>query len=391
MTPPKGPRGPDEPPLDMDTDEALARFAQTDPQDAEQAASAFKGAPLSLVEDGETGDRFLVYRTKDEVRAELRVDSETFWATQGQMATMFGVTPQNITAHLKNIFSDGELAETAVCKESLHAGRDGKKYHTKFYDLNALIAVGYRVGGPMGTMFRIWATDKLFQLLTKGFTLDERRLKNPGGLRDHFEELLETIRDIRSSESRMWTRILDLASYCDDYNKDDKAQHFSFFAEIQNTMHWAVSQKTAAEIVVAEVDADKTNAGVIHFDGRQPTVKEASTAKNLLGEIQIKALNHITSLTLEFFDSQAEQRRPTTLALFLAKMRELVKLDGRPLKQAGYAGSIGAKQAETHAAEQIREWKLRQRALKEGQGEKALTQLVTNAKALAQSKPKKDK
>lgn len=177
MTPPKGPRGASEPPLEPDA------------------------GPLALVEDEETGDRLLVYRAKDEVRAELRVETETFWATQGQMAMMFAVTSQNISTHIKNIFAEGELSEAAVCKEFLRTGRDGKRYPTKLYDLNAVIAVGYRVGGPMGTMFRIWATDKLFQYLNKGFVIDERRMKNPHGLPDHFEELLETIRDIRSSES----------------------------------------------------------------------------------------------------------------------------------------------------------------------------------------------
>ncbi len=385
MTPPKGPRGPYEPPFtsDMDADEALARFTQADPTEADQLAADAKDAPLPLVEDEDTGDKFLVYRGKEGVRADLRVDGETFWATQAQMATMFGVDQSGISRHIKNIIDDGELSEEFAMRK-LHSSQGGN-----LYNLNMLIAVGYRVSGPMGTMFRIWATDRLFQYLTKGFVIDERRLKNPDGLTDHFEELLEIIRDIRSSESRMWTRILDLASFCSDYDKDNRQQQIEFFAEIQNTMHWAVSEKTAAEIVVAEVSADKPNAGVMHFDGRQPTVKEASTAKNLLGEMPIKALNHITSLTLEFFDSQAEQRRPTTLPQFLQKMRDLVKLDGRPLKQPGYAGKITSKQAEMHASEQVREWKRRQKALKEAAGEKALTQLAGSVKALTPPKSKK--
>ncbi len=342
--------------------------------------------PVLLVEDEDTGDRLLVYRGKDEIRADLRVEGDTFWATQGQMAMMFAVTPQNISMHLKNVFAEGELVESSVCKESLHTGRDGKRYSTKLYDLNALISVGYRVGGPMGTMFRVWATEKLFQYLTKGFVLDDRRMKNPGGLPDHFEELLDRIRDIRSSEMRMWTRVQELASFCSDYDARDAKQHGNFFAEIQNTMHWAVSQKTAAEIVRDEVSADKPNAGVIHFDGKQPTVDDAATAKNLLGEMPIKALNNITTLTLEFFESQAEQRRPTTLAQFLEKMRELVKLDGRPVKPVGYLGTTSQKQARAHASAQVKEWKARQRALAETEGENALRDIAAKVKAVPKPK-----
>ena len=221
------------------------------------------------------------------------------------MADMFAVTKQDISKHLRNIFKEGELVETSVVNQQLITAADGKRYQTKLYDLNALIAVGYRIEARLGTLFRIWATDKLFQYLSKGFVIDEPRLKNPDGRPDFFDELLERIRDIRSSEARMWTRTLELASFCNDYDKNDEDQHIEFFAEIQNTMHWAVSQRTAAQIVRDEVRADKDNAGVIHFAGRQPTVAEAKNAKNLLGETQIKALNHITSLTLEFFESQA--------------------------------------------------------------------------------------
>lgn len=181
---------------------------------------------FALVEDEDTGDRFLVYRAKDGVRADLRVEGETFWATQAQMAMMFGVDQSGISRHVSNIFAEGELSEE-FAMQKMHSSKGGN-----LYNLNMLISVGYRVSGPMGTMFRIWATDKLFQYLNKGFVIDERRLKNPDGLPDHFEELLETIRDIRSSESRMWTRILELASFCSDYNKDDAAQHVTFFAEI---------------------------------------------------------------------------------------------------------------------------------------------------------------
>jgi hypothetical protein len=333
-------------------------------------------APLPLVEDGETGDRFLVYRAGDDVRAELRVVGDSFWATQAQMAAMFDIDVSVVSRHIANVFAEGELTEAT----NLHKVQISRGQPTTFYSLNVLIAVGYRVSGPLGTMFRIWATERLFQYLTKGWVIDERRLKNPDGRPDHFDELLEAIRDIRSSEKRMWTRILELAAFCVDYDPQNRTQHVQFFAEIQNTMHWAVSQKTAAEIVIDEVSADKPYAGVLHFSGKQPTVDEAATAKNLLGEPQIKALNNITSLLLEFFESQAEQRRPTTLAAFLERMRELVKLDGRPLKPKGHFGTASAEQAKKHASEQIRIWKQRQKALREEEGDVALRKLAASTK-----------
>jgi hypothetical protein len=354
------------------------------------AAVESDAGALVLTPDEDTGDRLLVYQGKDGVRVDLKVEGDTFWATQAQMAMMFGVEENTITYHLGRIYAEGELLREATARKirgvRLEGGRKVSR-EIEYFDLNALISVGYRVGGPLGTMFRIWATERLFQLLTKGFVLDERRLKNPDGRPDYFDDLLDRIRDIRSSEKRMWMRVQELATFCNDFDADDPAKHARFFAEIQNTMHWAVSQKTAAEIVVDEVNADKNNAGVLHFDGPEPTVKEATIAKNLLGEPLIAGLNHITSLTLEFFESQAEQRRPTTLDEFLNKMRELVKLDGRPVKPAGHYGKITAQQAKEHAARELREWRSRRRAIKEAEGEKTLAALAKSLK----SKPRKKK
>jgi hypothetical protein len=361
------------------------RFAQADPKEIEQAILVDRpgAGPISLIEDGDTGDRFLVYMGKDGVRVDLRVQGDTFFATQAQMADMFGIDRTVVGRHIRNVFSEGELPE----ERNVHSMHLSPTKPTKLYSLNVMISVGYRVESKLGTMFRIWATDTLFQYLTKGFVLDDRRLKNPDGQPDFFDELLARIADIRSSEKRMWTRVLELASFCNDYNKDDTKQHVEFFAEIQNTMHWAASQRTAPEIVRQEVNADKDYAGVLHFDGRQPTVDEARTAKNLLGEDHISALNHITGLTLQFFESQAEQRRPTTLEQFLGRVRELVKLDGRPLKRPGYAGEVSRPQADKWAAEQVRIWKAKQKALKEESGERALANLA--ARASNRKKPEK--
>ena len=342
--------------------------------------------PVTIREDGDTGDRFLVYVSKDGVRAELRVVGDTFWATQAQMAHMFGVDVRTVSEHIQNIFRDGELVSDSVIRESRITAADGKGYRTSLYSLDVIIAVGYRVSSRLGTMFRIWATQVLMAYLTKGFVIDDERLKNPDGKPDFFDELLDRIRDIRSSEKRMWTRILELASFCVDYDPHDQSQHTEFFADIQNTLHWAVLQKTASELIVERIDRRKESAGVVTFKGAVPTVAEATTAKNLLHEPEIKALNQITSLMLEFFDSQAEQRRTTTLGEFQIKLRELIKLDGRPLKPWGAATSVSHAKAAAHAAREIKAYKDQRRLEAENAGEDQLRQIAKTLKDKKRSK-----
>ncbi len=331
-------------------------------------------------EDGDTGDRFLVYVSKDGVRAELRVVGDTFWATQAQMAHMFGVNVRTVSEHIRNVFEDGELIADSVVRESRITAADSKTYRTNLYSLDVIIAVGYRVSSRLGTMFRIWATQVLMAYLTKGFVIDDERLKNPDGKPDFFDELLDRIRDIRSSEKRMWTRILELASFCVDYDPRDKSQHIEFFADIQNTLHWAVLQKTASDLVLERVDHRHENAGVITFKGAMPTMNEAATAKNLLHEPEIKALNHITSLMLEFFDSQAEQRRSTTLSEFQIKLRDLIKLDGRPLKPFGAATTVSHAKATAHVSREIKAFKDAKRIENEKAGEDQLRQIAKSLK-----------
>lgn len=346
--------------------------------------------PISVIEDGDTGDRFIVYRANDGVRAELRVIGDTFWATRAQMAEMFDIDVRTVSYHLTNIFSEGELDPDSVSQDSWLTAADGKRYRTSLYSLDAMISVGYRVNSRLGTMFRIWATKVLMQYLTKGFVIDDERLKNPDGKPDFFEELLDRIRDIRSSEKRMWTRILELATFCVDYDPRDPTQHTEFFAEIQNTLHWAVLQKTAPEVVVERVDSRKASAGVMSFKGELPTVSEAQIAKNLLHETEIKALNHITSLMLEFFDSQVEQRRSTTLGQFQIKLRDLIKLDGRPLKPLGHAGSVTRAAADKWASKEIQAFKRRKRLEAEAAGEQVLSDMAAKVKAAVRIRKRRE-
>lgn len=373
--------------LDLDPDEALERFALTDPDEADALAKDAGAGQFEESESHDTGDRLLPYVGKNGVQVDLIVEGGSFWASQGQIADIFGIDRSVVSKHIKKIVADGELSEEG----NVHLVHISPTRPTKLYNLDMVISVGYRVEARNGTLFRMWATDKLVQYLTKGFVMDDERLKNPAssGQSDYFDELLARVRDIRSSEARMWMRVLEFAEFCSDYDKNSTTQGATFFAEIQNTMHWAVHQNTAAGLIRDRVHADKPNAGVISFKGKMPTVDEAATAKNLLAEAEIAALNHITSLVLEFFESQVEQRRLTTLPEFVSKMRQLVSLDGRPLKKLNYAGEVSGPAARKWASDQVGEWKRRQKALKEAAGEKALSDLAGKVKALSKHKPKK--
>lgn len=344
---------------------------------AKQAAEArWKAEPLQLFEDAETGDRFVLYTAANDVKFKLLFEGSEPWATQKQMADLFAVTQQNIAYHVGQIAKSGELdGDEAVHKEILYTAADGKAYKTKIYSLDMVLSVGQRVNSRQGVMFRRWSRSIERQYLLHGFAIDVERLENPGEQPDHFQDLLEKIRHIRSSEKRMWTRVLELASFCSDYGLMTDEDRENFFATIQNAMHWSVTQMTAAETIFSRLDASKENAGVVTFRGEMPTVKEAKVAKNFLGPSEIETLNLVTSMTLEFFESQAEQRRPTTIAQFLGKMRDLLKLDGRPLIRENNRGSVSMGDAKAKASAEIKAYKERIRLEREIAGEKALLQL----------------
>lgn len=210
----------------------------------------------------QTGSQFLVYQTEDgKLKIDVRFEGETVWLAQQQMAELFQTTKQNISLHIKNTFSEGELQEDSVVKESLTTAADGKNYATKFYNLDVIISVGYRVKSLRGTQFRIWATQQLREYIVKGFVLDDERLKNPDQPFDYFEELTRRIQDIRTSERRFYQKITDIYATSIDY---DPTQEISigFFKTVQNKVHWAITGQTAAEIVHNRVDATKPNLGL---------------------------------------------------------------------------------------------------------------------------------
>lgn len=375
-----------------DKDEAKARAARArsetlSPERRSEIASEAAKARWSEEEpDARTQDHLVVYTTSRGKNVDIRFKGDTMWATQRQMAEMFDVTVPNVNIHLGKIFKEGELEKDSVVKRDLMTASDGKSYMTNLYELEAIISLGMRVSSKKGTHFRIWSRHILKEYIIKGFVMDDERMKNPDGRPDFFDELLDRIRDIRSSEQRMWTRVLELASFCTDYHSMTEEDRGHFFATIQNTMHWAVHQHTAADLVYQTVDASKVNAGIITFNGDVPTAAEAGVAKNLLAEGDINALNVLTSATLEFFESQVEQRRPTTLGQFLEKMRDFVRLDGRPLIASGYLGNFSMSAAKKKAASEIAVYKARLRLEKESKGERAIGELLSRARKMVAEK-----
>ena len=251
------------------------------------------------------GGQFLVYQTDDgRIKLDVRFEGETVWLTQQHMAELFQTTKQNIGQHLKNILAEGELAQESVVKDFFTTAADSKKYATKFYNLDAIISVGYRVKSLVATRFRIWATQRLREYIVKGFTLDDERLKNPDLPFDYFEELARRIQDIRTSERRFYQKITDIYATSIDY---DPTQNISitFFKTVQNKVHWAITGQTAAEIVHSRVDAAKPNLGLTNWRGAVVRKNDVANAKNYLTEPELAALNNLTEQYLIFAEGQA--------------------------------------------------------------------------------------
>lgn len=292
----------------------------------------------------------ILYRSDDGgARVQLRAVDGTVWLTQAQMAELFATTKQNVSLHLKNIFEDGELDEASAVKDYLTTAADGKTYRTRHYRLEAILAVGYRVRSPRGVQFRQWATTHLREYLVKGFAMDDERLKQAGG-GDYFDELLARIRDIRSSEKVFWRKVLDIYATSVDYDPSAEASQ-RFFAIVQNKMHWAAHGHTAAEIVHARADAGQPNMGLTTWAGvargKPPARSDAGIAKNYLREGELDTLNRVVTAYLEFAEVQAIGRKPMTMAGWIAKLDEFLKVADRDV--LSHAGRVTHEQARLKA------------------------------------------
>lgn len=295
----------------------------------------------------------LLYQTEDgRTRIQCRLENETLWLTQAQIAELFQTTPQNVTLHLKAIFAEGELSEAATCKDYLQVRTEGSRQvsrRLRHYRLEAILAVGYRVRSHRGTQFRQWATARLGEYLVKGFTMDDERLKNPPGKgqKDYFDELLERIRDIRSSERRFYQKVLDIYATSVDYSPDAE-QSQQFFATVQNKMHWATHGQTAAEVISRRADASKPFMGLqTTRPGGIVRKDDVIVAKNYLTEGELQVLNRIVNLYIEYAELQALERKPMTMRDWIAKLDEFLKISGRELLD--HPGKVSAEQAKAKA------------------------------------------
>ncbi|MDV2990199.1 MAG: virulence RhuM family protein [Dehalogenimonas sp.] len=296
----------------------------------------------------------LLYTTPDgNEKIEVRLENETVWLTQAGMAELFQTTPQNITLHLKEIFATGELAEDSTCKDNLQVQTEGQRQVSrirKFYNLEAIIAVGYRVRSHRGTQFRRWATERLNEYLVKGFTMDDERLKsgiNVGS--DYFDEMLERIKDIRSSEKRFYQKIRDIYKLAVDY--DPKAEEtIEFFKIVQNKLHFAVSGKTAAELITERADASKPNMGLTSWKGTTVRKYDVVIAKNYLNEAEMQNLNRIVSMYLDYAEDQARMHRQVFMRDWREKLDAFLKFNERDI--LNNPGRIAKEIADKLAVEQ---------------------------------------
>src|ERR1017187_2142671 len=289
-----------------------------------------KSKAASLSAAAKPASEMILYQTEDnQTRIEVRLENETVWLTQAQMAELFQTTQQNVSLHIQNIYEEGELTPETTHKESLSVQPKGQAQPTatvkeflivrqegsrqvsrsvEHYNLDVIISVGYRVKSHRGTQFRIWATQRLREYIVKGFTMDDERLKQ-GGSGNYFDELLARIRDIRSSEKEFWRKVLDIYATSIDYDPSVEASQ-QFFATGQNKMHWAAHGQTAAEVIHARGDAAKPQAGMTNWVGAQPNKAEAVIAKNYLSPEELNALNRIVVAYLEWAEVQALNRQP---------------------------------------------------------------------------------
>ncbi|MFA4886410.1 MAG: virulence RhuM family protein, partial [Desulfotomaculaceae bacterium] len=279
----------------------------------------------------------LSYQTEDGLtKIDVKMENETVWLTQADMARLFQTSKQNVSLHVKNIFKEGELSELSVVKEYLTTALDGKKYKTKYYNLDVIISVGYRVKSHRGTQFRIWATQRLKEYIIKGFTMNDDLLKKAGG-GNYFDELLQRIRDIRSSEKVFYRKVLEIYATSIDYDPTAKATQ-TFFKTVQNKMHYSTHGKTAAEIIYERANADKPFMGLTSWTGLQPKKSDAEFVKNYLTEDEVDTLNRIVNMYIEFAELQAKGRKPMYMADWIKKLDEFMKISGRDI--LNHAGKI---------------------------------------------------
>ncbi len=317
----------------------------------------------------------LIYRSKQgNTRIDVRLENEDVWLTQQQMADLFQTTKQNISLHLNNIFKEGELDENSTVKDFLTVQKEGRRNIKRliaYYNLNAVISVGYRIKSNIATQFRIWATNQLKEFIIKGFVLDDEKLKKARN--DYFDELLSQIRDIRSSEKVFYRKICDIYSTSVDYDPDQPSTH-DFFASVQNKFHWAIHHHTASELLMLRADAYKLNMGLTNWPGEQIRKQDVEVAKNYLNPEELNLLNRIVNQYLEFAEMQALNRKPMYMKDWVKKLDGFLTLNEKEILLD--AGNISAEMAKQHVQREYEKFKKMVETTTPDEWDKAINRLT---------------
>ena len=301
-------------------------------------------------------NKVIIYTANDgTTKIDVKLEEETLWLTQTQMCELYQTSKSNVSEHIKHIFEEGELDKDSVVRNFRTTAADGKEYMVSHYNLDMIIALGYRVRSLIATRFRQWATERLKEYIVKGFTLDDERLKKLGG-GSYWKELLERIRDIRATEKVLYRQILEIYATSIDY--DPRAQvSQEFFKKVQNKIHYAIHGHTAAELIVERADAEKDFMGLLTFKGNHPTLIEAKTAKNYLDEKELRAMGQLVSGYLDFAERQAEREQAMTMNDWAAYLDRILTMTGEQLLQDN--GSVSHEEAMEYATTEYRKYKQR--------------------------------
>ncbi|WIM84382.1 virulence RhuM family protein [Gallibacterium anatis] len=329
----------------------------------------------------------IIYNTDDgKAKVSLYTQDGTVWLNQNQLAELFSTSVSNINKHIANILKEGELSENSVIEYFSITAADGKNYNVAFYRLEMILAIGFRVRSKRGTQFRQWANTQLTELMKKGFVMDDERLKNPDGRPDYFDELLERVRDIRASEKRFYQKVRELFALSSDYDGSDKATQM-FFAETQNKLIYAVTQQTAAELIVSRADANAPNMALTSWQGNKVRKQDIFTAKNYLSADEIDSLNRLVVIFLESAELRVKNRQDLTLDYWRNNVDALLTFNDKPLLKT--AGKITHKQMEEKVRSIYDEFSQKRKQAEALQADKedendSFVQITTQIKELTQ-------
>jgi len=324
---------------------------------------------------------FIMFASDDgEVHVECRFEQETLWLSQATIASLYQISPQAVTQHIKAIYEEGELEQNATCKSYLQVQQEGNRRVNRnrlHYSLPVILAVGYRVRSPRGVQFRQWATQTLQEYLIKGFVMDDERLKTPpvgsSVVPDYFDEMLERIRDIRASERRVYLRVREIFALAADYQPFLK-ETTQFFQTIQNKLHFACTGHTAAELIYKRAEANKPNMGLINYKGDEVRKCDVTVAKNYLNQDEVSELNRVVNMWLDFAEDQARRRKQIFLHDWQDKLDQFLQFNDRDVLQG--TGKISKKLADEKAQAEYSQFAEQQRRLKEAEGEKDIAALL---------------